>query len=190
VPAALSVLTTTFRDGRDRHTALGAWGGVAGLASAVGVFLGGLLTEYATWRWVFWVNLPVSAALLVATFRMVDGGRGTVTKRNFDALGAVLVTGGMLLLVHALVEAPTAGWGSARTIGELAVSAALLLAFIGNERTHTNPLAPLSIFRINGLGAANAAQVMAIGGFYAMFFFITLYMQNVLGYSQLQAGSA
>ena len=190
VPAALSVLTTTFRDGRDRHTALGAWGGVAGLASAVGVFLGGLLTEDASWRWVFWVNLPVSAVLLVATFRMVGGERDTGPKRKFDGLGAVLVTGGMLLLVHALVEAPAQGWGSARTVGELAVSAALLLAFLRNERVHANPLAPLSIFRINGLGAANAAQVMAIGGFYAMFFFLTLYMQNVLGYSQLQAGSA
>jgi predicted MFS family arabinose efflux permease len=128
--------------------------------------------------------------LLVATFRMVGGERGTRPKRQFDALGAVLVTGGMLLLVHALVEAPAQGWGSARTVGELAVSAVLLLAFIGNERRHANPLAPLSIFRINGLGAANATQVMAIGGFYAMFFFLTLYMQNVLGYSQLQAGSA
>jgi EmrB/QacA subfamily drug resistance transporter len=190
VPAALSILTTTFSDGTDRHKALGAWGGIAGLASAVGVFLGGLLTEEASWRWIFWVNLPVSALLLAATFRIVSGDRDTRRTRNFDSLGAVLVTGGMLLLVYALVQAPDQGWGSGRTIGELAGAAALLIAFIVNESRHANPLAPLSIFRINGLGAANAAQVMAIGAFYAMFFFLTLYMQNVLGFSQLQAGSA
>src|ERR687885_1204424 len=190
VPAALSILTTTFSEGADRHKALGAWGGIAGLASAMGVFLGGVLTEEASWRWVFWVNLPVSALLLIATFRMVSGERDATRTRNFDSRGAFLVTGGMLLLVYALVKAPDQGWGSARTIAELAGAAALLLAFIVNERLHANPLAPLSIFRINGLGAANATQVVAIGAFYAMFFLITLYMQNVLGYSQLQAGSA
>src|ERR671937_376663 len=165
-------------------------GGIAGLASALGVFLGGVLTEDASWRWIFWVNLPVSALLLIATFRMVSGERDATRTRNFDSLGAFLVTGGMLLLVYALVKAPDQGWGSARTIAELVGAAALLLAFIVNERLHANPLAPLSIFRINGLGAANATQVVAIGAFYAMFFLITLYMQNVLGYSQLQAGSA
>jgi EmrB/QacA subfamily drug resistance transporter len=190
VPAALSILTTTFSEGADRHKALGAWGGIAGLASAVGVFLGGLLTEDASWRWVFWVNLPVSALLLVATFRIVGRDRETGRTRNFDSLGALLVTGGMLLLVYALVKAPDQGWGSGRTLGELAGAAALVLAFIVNESRHANPLAPLSIFRINGLGAANATQVVAIGSFYAMFFLLTLYMQNVLGYSQLQAGSA
>jgi EmrB/QacA subfamily drug resistance transporter len=190
VPAALSILTTTFTDTRDRHTAIGAWGGVAGLASAVGVFLGGVLTEEVSWRWVFWVNLPVSAVLLFATFRMVDGGRDRSRTRNFDSFGALLVTGGMLLFVFALVKAPDQGWGSGRTIGELAAAAGLLIGFVVNERYHANPLAPLSIFRINGLGAANATQVIAIGGFYTMFFLVTLYMQNVLGYSQIQAGSA
>jgi EmrB/QacA subfamily drug resistance transporter len=190
VPAALSILTTTFTDGRDRHTALGAWGGIAGLASAFGVFLGGLLTEDLNWRWVFWVNLPVSAVLLVLTFQMVSRDREVARTRNFDAIGAFLVTAGMLLLVYALVRAPDQGWGSGRTIGELAVAAALLLAFLVNESRHANPLAPLSIFRVNGLGAANLTQVIAIGGFYTMFFLMTLYMQNVLGWSQLQAGSA
>jgi len=190
VPAALSILTTTFTEGRDRNTALGAWGGIAGLASALGVFLGGVLTEDLNWRWVFWVNLPVSVVLLFLTFRMVDGDRDTSRSRNFDALGAFLVTAGMLLLVFALVKAPDQGWSSGRTIGELAGAAALLLGFVVNEQLHKNPLAPLSIFRINGLGAANVTQVMAIGGFYTMFFLVTLYMQNVLGFSQLQAGSA
>jgi EmrB/QacA subfamily drug resistance transporter len=190
VPAALSILTTTFAEGRDRHTALGAWGGIAGLASAFGVFLGGLLTEDLSWRWVFWVNLPVSAVLLVLTFRMVSRDRDIARTRNFDAIGAVLVTAGMLLLVYALVKAPDQGWSSGRTVGELAGAAVLLLAFLVNEQRHQNPLAPLSIFRINGLGAANLTQVIAIGGFYTMFFLMTLYMQNVLGWSQLQAGSA
>src|ERR671936_22521 len=148
VPASLSILTTTFTEGTDRHKALGAWGGMAGLASAVGVFLGGLLTEEASWRWVFWVNLPVSALLLVATFRIVSGDRDRTRTRNFDSLGAVLVTGGMLLLVYALVKAPDRGWGSGRTIGELAGAAALLMAFFVNELRAKNPLAPLSIFRI------------------------------------------
>jgi EmrB/QacA subfamily drug resistance transporter len=190
VPAALSILTTTFTAGRDRHTALGAWGGIAGLASAFGVFLGGLLTEDLNWRWVFWVNLPVSAILLVLTFRMVSRDRDIARRRNFDAIGALLVTAGMLLLVYAIVKAPDQGWGSGRTIGELAGAAVLLLAFLVNEHRHENPLAPLSIFRVNGLGAANLTQVIAIGGFYTMFFLMTLYMQNVLGWSQLQAGSA
>ena len=190
VPAALSILTTTFTEGRDRNTALGAWGGIAGLASAVGVFLGGVLTEDINWRWVFWVNLPVSVLLLFLTFRMVDGHHDTARTRNFDVRGALLVTAGMLLLVFALVKAPDQGWGSGRTIGELAGAAALLLGFVVNEQRHKNPLAPLSIFRVNGLGAANVTQVMAIGGFYTMFFLVTLYMQNVLGYSQLQAGSS
>src|SRR5919202_5067832 len=106
VPAALSILTTTFSEGTDRHRALGAWGGIAGLASALGVFLGGVLTEEASWRWIFWVNLPVSALLLVATFRIVSGEREASRTRNFDSRGAFLVTGGMLLLVFPLVKTP------------------------------------------------------------------------------------
>ncbi|NUR76607.1 MAG: MFS transporter [Thermoleophilia bacterium] len=190
LPAALSILTTTFSDGADRHKALGAWGAVAGLASAVGVFLGGVLTEAASWRWVFWVNLPVSAVLLVATFRIVSGERPARRTREFDPLGAVLVTGAMLLLIYALVQAPSVGWGTARTIAELAGAGLLMLAFVVNERRHRTPLMPLSIFRIPGLAAADATQVIAIAGFYSMFFFITLYMQNVLGFSQIQAGAA
>jgi predicted MFS family arabinose efflux permease len=110
--------------------------------------------------------------------------------KHFDSLGALLVTGGMLLLVYALVKAPTDGWSSTRTVAELAGAVLLLVLFLVNEQRSPNPLAPLSIFRINGLGAANATQVIAIAGFYSMFFLLTLYMQNVLGYSQLQAGSA
>jgi EmrB/QacA subfamily drug resistance transporter len=190
LPAALSILTTTFSEGTDRYKALGAWGAVAGLASAVGVFLGGVITEAASWRWVFWVNLPVSAVLLVATFRVVSGERPTRRTKGFDALGAVLVTSSLLLFIYTLVEAPTVGWGTTRTVAGLASAGVLMLAFVTNERRDQNPLMPLSIFRIPGLAAADATMMIAIAGFYSMFFFITLYMQNVLEFSQIQAGAA
>jgi EmrB/QacA subfamily drug resistance transporter len=190
LPAALSILTTTFKEGAERNTALGVWGGVAGLASAVGVFLSGVLSEGPGWRWIFFVSLPVAAAVLVATFRLIADDRRRAQRANFDIRGAVLSTAGMLLLVYALVKAPDVGWGDARTIGELAVALALLAGFVVNEQRIRNPLAPLSIFRINGLGAADATTLIAVAGFLSMFFFLTLYMQNVLGYSPIQTGLA
>ena len=169
---------------------MGVWGGVAGLASAVGVLLGGLLTEGPGWRWVMFVN-PVAVVLVLgAILRVIPGDRQRARLQNFDALGAVLATGGMLLLVFALVKAPTVGWGKARTIGELGAALALLAAFVVNELRHRNPLAPLSIFRINGLGFSNLTQLIAFAGFLAVFFYLTLYMQNVLGYSAIQTGAA
>jgi len=190
LPAALSILTTTFKEGKDRNTALGAWGAVGGIASAAGVLLGGLLTDGPGWRWVFFVN-PVAAVLvLAAIFRMIapDGPRARL--QNFDLLGAILATAGMLVLVYSLVEAPIVGWSRGRTIGGLAASVILLIAFVVNERRQRNPLAPLQIFRINGLGFADVTQLTAFAGFVAMFFFLTLYMQNVLGYSPMQSGLA
>jgi EmrB/QacA subfamily drug resistance transporter len=190
LPAALSILTTSFKEGADRNTALGVWGGVAGLASAVGVLLGGLFTEGPGWRWVMFVN-PVAAALvLLPVFWLISGERRPAKLRGFDARGAVLATSGMLLLVYALVRAPDVGWGTARTLGELAGALALLGAFVLNEVRARQPLAPLSIFRINGLGFSNATQLVAFAGFLALFFFLTLYMQNVLGYSPIQTGAA
>jgi EmrB/QacA subfamily drug resistance transporter len=190
LPAALSILTTTFREGRDRHTALGVWGGVGGLASAAGVLLGGLLTEGPGWRWVMFVN-PIACVLVLGpVFRLIEGERGRRRLANFDVVGAVLVTAGMLLLVYALVEAPTVGWGNARTIGELATAGVLLAAFVVNELHQRAPLAPLTIFRINGLGFANVTQLVAFAGFLALFFFVTLYMQTVLGYSAIRTGLA
>ena len=190
LPAALSILTTSFPDGKDRHTALGVWAGVAGLASAVGVLLGGVLTQAFGWRWVMFVN-PIAAGLVlsgVVRLIPVDGARKKLA--NFDALGALLATGGMLLLVYALVKAPAFGWGKDRTIAELAGAVALLIAFVINERRHRNPLAPLSIFRAGGLAFANVTQLIAFAGFLAMFFFLTLYMQNVLHYSPIETGVA
>jgi EmrB/QacA subfamily drug resistance transporter len=190
LPAALSILTTSFKEGKDRHTALGVWGGVGGLASAAGVLFGGLLTEGPGWRWVMFVN-PIAAVLVLGgIFTLIGSERRRAQLQNFDLLGAVLATGGMLLLVYTLVKAPTVGWGAARTIGELAGALALLAAFVINELRHRNPLAPLSIFRINGLGFSDVTQLIAFAGFLAMFFFLTLYMQNVLGYSPIQTGAA
>jgi EmrB/QacA subfamily drug resistance transporter len=190
LPAALSILTTSFREGKDRNTALGVWGGVGGLASAAGVLFGGLLTEGPGWRWVMFVN-PVAAVLVLGgIFALLSGDRARPRLVNFDILGAILATGGMLLLVYTLVEVPTAGWGSTRTIGELAAALVLLVGFVINELRHRNPLAPLSIFRINGLGFSDVTQLIAFAGFLAMFFYLTLYMQNVLHYSPIQTGAA
>ena len=190
LPAALSILTTMFKEGSDRHKALGVWGAVGGLASAAGVLLGGLLTEGPGWRWVMFVN-PVACVLVLAgIYRLVSSERRRAQLANFDALGAFLVTGGMLLLVFTLVKAPDVGWGAGRTVGGLAGALALLAAFVANERRARDPLAPLSIFRINGLAFADATQLIAFAGFLAMFFFLTLYMQNVLGYSAIQTGAA
>jgi EmrB/QacA subfamily drug resistance transporter len=190
LPAALSILTTTFKEGSERNTALGVWGGVAGLASAAGVLLGGVLTEGPGWRWVMFVNPIACALVLLPIFRLIADDRRRSKLANFDALGAVLVTAGMLLLVYALVKAPEVGWGAGRTIAELAGALGLLLAFAINEQRNRNPLMPLSIFRIRGLAAADATQLVGIAGLLSMFFFLTLYMQNVLGYSAIQTGAA
>jgi EmrB/QacA subfamily drug resistance transporter len=190
LPAALSILTTTFAEGKDRHTALGVWGGVGGLASAVGVFLGGVLTEGPGWRWVLFVN-PVAAALVIpAVFRLIPGDRRRARLANFDIVGSILVTGGMLLLVFALVKAPDQGWGAGRTLAEFAGALVLLVAFTLNEQIRKNPMLPLSVFRIRGLAAADITGLIAFAGMLAMFFFLTLYMQNVLGYSPLKTGAA
>ncbi|HZC73183.1 MAG TPA: MFS transporter [Jatrophihabitans sp.] len=190
LPAALSLLTTNFKEGKDRNTALGVWGGIAGLASAAGVFLGGVLTDGPGWRWVLFVNPPIAAVLLVAVFRLIPAERHGARLVNFDVTGTALATGGMLLLVYALVKAPDQGWGSGRTVGELAGAALLLIAFVLNELRSHNPLVPLTIFRVRGLGAADITMLVAAAGLIAMFFFLTLYMQNVLGYSPLQTGTA
>jgi EmrB/QacA subfamily drug resistance transporter len=190
IPAALSTLTTTFTQAGDRHTALGAWGAMAGGASAAGVFLGGVLAEGPGWRWVFFVNLPVCVVVLRATFRLLPADDRRPGRKSFDALGALLVTAGMLLLVYTIVKAPQVGWGATRTVLGLAGAGVILALFAANELLRRDPLFPFSIFRIRGLAAADATQMIAMAGFYSMFFFITLYMQNVLRFSQLGAGAA
>src|SRR6266508_2397876 len=190
-PAALSTLTTTFRSARDRNTALGVWAAVSGIGGAAGVLFGGLLTEGPGWRWVLFVNVPFSAVAFVGAFFLLKRERRKpAALANFDALGAFLVTGGMLLLVYALVKAPDVGWGATRTIAELAVAGLTLAAFVANELRTANPLVPMSILRVKGVAAADATQMVALAGFLPMFFFLTLYMQTVLHYSPIQTGIA
>jgi EmrB/QacA subfamily drug resistance transporter len=188
-PAALSILTTSFHTHDDRVKALGAWGGIGALSGAAGVIFGGVLTSEASWRWVFWVNIPVVVIILFASFKLIDDVRPQAPRlREFDTVGAGLVTSGMLLLVYALVNAPSVGWGKGRTLGELAGALALLALFVLNEQRHSNPLVPLSLFKIKGLWEADVTQILAMAGFYTMFFLVTLYMEEVLGYSALHAG--
>jgi EmrB/QacA subfamily drug resistance transporter len=189
-PAALSILTTTFREGADRNTALGVWGAISGLAAAAGVFLGGVLSEGPGWRWVFFVNIPLCLLALGASFALLSGERGRAQLAEFDTPGALLGTSGMLLLVYALIEAPDVGWGKPRTVATLSAAALILVAFVVNERRRRNPLMHLSIFKVKGLAAADATWLLAMAGFFAMFFFLTLYMQEVLGFSPIQAGAA
>ncbi|WCB96710.1 putative MFS-type transporter EfpA [Baekduia alba] len=189
LPAALSLLTTTFT-GTDRHKALGVWGGVAGLASAVGVLLGGVLSDGPGWRWVLLVNEPVCIAAVICIYLLFEDDRRHPDLRKLDLRGAVLSTSGMLLLVYTLVKAPDVGWGAGRTVAGLAGAVALLVIFVANEARSANPLLPLSIFRIKGLAAANVTQLIGVAGIISMFFFLTLYMQNVLGYSQIKTGLA
>ncbi len=190
IPAALSTLTTTFSDPQDRYKAMGAWGAVGGLASAAGVFLGGVITEVIDWRWVFFVNLPAAALIVRAIFRLIPADERVEERESLDVLGAALITIGMLLLVYTIVEAPSVGWGDARTIGGFLIAGLILAGFVGYESRHPNPVFPFSIFRVKGLAAADVTMVTAMAGFYTMFLFITLYMQNVLGLSKLAAGSA
>ena len=188
-PAGLSILTTSFTEGTDRVKALGVWSGTIPLASAVGVLAGGLLSQGPGWRWVFFVNLPVCVGVIAGARRILDADRPGAVK-DIDVLGAILPTASALTFVYALVNAPNVGWGSPRTIGELAAAAALIGAFVINELRRSNPLFPLSIFRIKGLAAADATQVIAQAGFLSLFFFITLYMQSVLHMSPIEAGAA
>jgi EmrB/QacA subfamily drug resistance transporter len=190
LPATLSILTTTFAEGSDRHKALGVWAGVGGLASAVGVLAGGVLTEGPGWRWVMFINPVICVILLPLIARLIDNDEAAAERSGFDLAGAFLATSGMLTLVYALVEAPDEGWDSGRTIAGLALAAVLLIGFLVNEARHRSPLMPLSIFRVHGLAAANATQLIAFAGFLAMFFFLTLYMQNILGYSPIETGLA
>ena len=190
-PAALSELTTSFREGKDRNMALGVWGAISGMAAAAGVFLGGVLSQGPGWRWVFFVNPPICVVVAAGALALLTKDRGVrATTMAFDSQGAVLVTGGMLLLVYSLVRAPIAGWGSLQTIFTLIGSAILLIAFAGNELRSRSPLVPFAILRVKGLVAADLTQLIAFTGFFSMFFYATLYMQEILHYSPLKAGAA
>ena len=187
-PSALSIVTTIFRDGSERNKALGAWGAVAGSGGAAGVLLGGVLTDGLGWEWVMWVNVPVALVVLALTPGLIPESRSESQTRTFDLGGAVTVTAGLSLLVYAIVDAESAGWGSTQTIVLIAAAIALLGVFTAIELRSQAPLVPFSIFRKRTLTGANVVGLMVGGSLFAMFFFITLYMQQVLDYSPIKAG--
>jgi EmrB/QacA subfamily drug resistance transporter len=188
-PAALSIITTTFSEGAERNRALGVWGAVAGAGGAAGVLLGGVLTEYLDWRWVLWVNVPLGVIAAISAPRVLTESRSTKAG-GFDALGALLVTAGLALLTYTFVDAVNTGWGSATTITRIASSLALLAAFVIVEARQESPLVPLSIFRLRTLRGANVVGLLIGMSLFSMFFFISLYLQNVLEYSAIQTGLA
>jgi EmrB/QacA subfamily drug resistance transporter len=187
-PAALSIITNTFAEGAERNKALGVWGAVAGSGGAAGVLLGGILTEYAGWEWVLFVNTPIGIAAALLAPRLLDESRDEVEHRSFDVVGAVLVTSGLVLLVYALLDAPQKGWGSTQTIVLAIVAAVILAGFVAWERGRRAPLVPFSIFRLQTLRGANIVSLLVAMSLFSMFFFISLYMQQVLGYDALKAG--
>jgi len=187
-PAALSIVTTTFSDGSERNKALGVWGAVAGSGGAAGVLLGGILTDGLGWEWVLWVNVPVSLIAFALSPGLIAESRAEHETRVFDVAGAVTVTAGLSVLVYALVDANSAGWGSTQTLGLIALSVALLASFVAIELRAAKPLVPFSIFRIRTLTGANVVGLLVGASLFSMFFFISLYMQQVLGYSAIHAG--
>ena len=189
-PAALSIISTTFEEGAERARALGVWAAIAIGGSAVGLVLGGFLTQTFSWPWIFFVNVPVGIVAFFLSLRIVPESRAELGHRSFDVAGAVTVTGGLMALVYAIVDAQSAGWGSAKTLGFFGLAAVLLAAFVLIEQRSKAPLVRLSIFRIRSLLTANIAMTLAMSGMFAMFFFNTLYIQRVLGYGPLKAGVA
>src|SRR5262249_20341744 len=189
-PAALSIISTTFEEGAERARALAVWAAIAIGGSAVGLILGGLLTQYFSWPWIFFVNVPVGIAAFLLSLRLLPESREIDAHRSYDLAGAATVTGGLMALVYAIVDAQSAGWGSARTLGLFAAAAVLLAAFVAIELRAKAPLVRLSIFRIRSLLTANVAMFLAMSGMFAMFFFNTLYLQRILGYGPLTAGLA
>ena len=189
-PAALSIITTTFAEGADRTKAMGVWAAIAVGGGAIGLVLGGVLTTTLSWPWIFYVNVPVGIAVFVASVRDVPESRDEHEHRSFDLAGAVTVTGGLLVLVYAIVKAQEKGWASAHTLGFGAVSFTLLAAFVLIERRSAEPLVRLSIFRVPTVRSANVVMFLVAAGLFATFYFNTLYLQRVLGYSALEAGLA
>ncbi len=187
-PAALSIVTTTFEEGAERNKALGIWGAVAGSGAAAGVLLGGILTEGLGWEWVLWVNVPIGIAAALIAPTLIAETRDETEVRHFDIAGALTSTLGISALVFALLDAETVGWGSFQTIGTLVGSALLLAAFVVIERRSRWPLVPFSIFRSRTVTGANVVGILTGAALLSMFFLISLYMQQVLGYSPIKAG--
>jgi EmrB/QacA subfamily drug resistance transporter len=189
-PAALSILTTTFAEGRERNIALGVWGAVSGSGAAAGVLLGGFLTSSLAWSWIFFINVPVGVALVAVSPLLLRESRAELGHRHFDFAGAITVTSGLMLLVYAMTRATEIGWSAAETIGLLAGSAALILSFVAIELRSAAPLLPMRIFRLRSLTGANVTSFLVGTALFSQFFLGTLYMQQVLHYSAMKTGVA
>jgi EmrB/QacA subfamily drug resistance transporter len=189
-PAALSIVTTTFTDTHERTRALGVWSAIAAGGGAVGLLLGGVLTDLVSWQWIFFVNVPVGVVALLSTIRFVPESRAELAHRTFDLLGALSVTGGLVVLVFTIIKAQTWGWGSGRTVALLAASVVILAAFVVIERRSKAPLVRLGILRVRTLAVADVVLLLVASGLFGMFFFASLYVQDILGYSPLRAGLA
>ncbi|HEY2141506.1 MAG TPA: MFS transporter [Solirubrobacteraceae bacterium] len=187
-PAALSIITTTFAEGSERNRALGVWGAVAGAGGAAGVLLGGVLTSELSWRWVLFVNVPIAIVCALLAPRLIRESRAEDGSRTFDLPGAITVTAGLALLVYALVDAVNVGWGSTATLTKIGGAVVLLVVFLAIESRRRAPLMPFSIFRLRTLRGADIVALLVGMSLFSMFFFISLYMQEVLHFSALRAG--
>src|SRR2546425_10911466 len=189
-PAALSMLTTLFREGRERNVALGIWGAVSGSGGAAGVLLGGALTSAFNWSWIFFINVPVGLLVLALSPVLLRESRADLDHRHFDSAGAASITGGLMVLVYAMTRATQHGWAPVETIGLLIAAAVLIVGFVVIELRSKAPLLPMRIFRLRSLTAANVSGLLLGGAIFAQFFLLTLYMQQVLHYSALKTGVA
>jgi EmrB/QacA subfamily drug resistance transporter len=189
-PAALAIISTTFAEGAERAKALGVWAAIAIGGSAVGLIVGGALTQLLSWPWIFFINVPVGVVVFALSLRYLPESREETAHRSFDVAGAVAVTAGLMSLVYAIVQGPESGWTSSRTIATFVLSVLLLAGFIVIEQRSKAPLVRLSIFRVRSLTTANVTMFLVGSGLFAMFFFNSLYIQRVLGYGPLKAGLA
>ncbi|HUY53432.1 MAG TPA: MFS transporter [Candidatus Dormibacteraeota bacterium] len=187
-PAALSIVITTFKEGHERNVALSIWGGIAAGGAATGVLLGGILTQYLNWRWNFFVNVPVGILVILAAMFYIDETDAGLDHKQLDLKGALMVTTGLIALVYGFTQAPTIGWSSHRVIEYFGASFILLIGFVVNELKSKHPLVPFSIFKISNIAAANLTQLPITASLYSMFFFISLYVQQVLHYSPIKTG--
>lgn len=187
-PAALSIILVTYKEGHERNVALSVWGAVASGGAAVGVLLGGILTQYMDWRWNFFVNVPIGLLVVFAALRILDRHESKLEHNNLDLPGAILGTGGLVTLVYALVKAPTNGWTADSSLLFFGIAIIALTAFIINERRVKYPLMPLHIFKIRNLAGADALMLCMAAGMFSIFFFTTLYLQQVLGYTPIKTG--